>query len=63
MEDVLYREDTHGRRRVVWIVYEVATFQALRDALRCKEIWSSAPTAGASSRRSRRSASRATCAG
>jgi len=38
-EDVLYREDARGRRRVVRMVYEVATFQALRDALRCKEIW------------------------
>jgi TnpA family transposase len=38
-EDVLYREDTRGRRRVVRMVYEVATLQALRDALRCKEIW------------------------
>ena len=38
-EDVVHREDTRGRRRVVRMVYEVATFQALRDALRCKEIW------------------------
>lgn len=38
-EDILYREDTRGRRRVVRMVYEVATFQASRDALRCKEIW------------------------
>ncbi|MCA1679212.1 MAG: Tn3 family transposase, partial [Actinobacteria bacterium] len=38
-EDVLYREDARGRRRVVRMVYEVATFQALREALRCKEIW------------------------
>ena len=38
-EDVLYREDARGRRRVVRMVYEVATFQALRDALRCKEVW------------------------
>ena len=38
-EDVLYREDTRGRRRVVRMVYEAATLQALRDALRCKEIW------------------------
>ena len=45
-EDVLYREDARGRRRVVRMVYEVATFQALRDALRCKE-GSSGPTAGA----------------
>lgn len=38
-EDVLHREDRRGRRRVVRMVYEVATLQALRDALRCKEIW------------------------
>ena len=38
-EDVLYREDARRRRRVVRMVYEVATFQALRDALRCKEVW------------------------
>ena len=36
--DVVHREDTRGRRRIVRMVYEVATFQALRDALRCKEI-------------------------
>ena len=35
----MYRTDKHGRRRVVRMVYEVATFQALRDQLRCKEIW------------------------
>ena len=34
-EDVLHREDARGRRRVVLMVYEVATFQALREALRC----------------------------
>ena len=38
-EGVVHRPDTRGRRRVVRMVYEVATFQALRDALRCKEIW------------------------
>jgi len=38
-QDVLYRNDTRGRRRTVRMVYEVATFQALRDQLRCKEIW------------------------
>ena len=38
-EDVVHRQDTRGRRRLVRMVYEVATFQALRDALRCKEIW------------------------
>jgi Tn3 transposase DDE domain len=31
--------DTRGRRRVVRMVYEVCTFQALREQLRCKEIW------------------------
>lgn len=35
----MYRPDKHGRRRAVRMVYEVATFQALRDRLRCKEIW------------------------
>ncbi|PZS32922.1 MAG: hypothetical protein DLM58_08875 [Pseudonocardiales bacterium] len=37
--DVVYRTDTRGRRRVVRMAYEVATFQALRDALKCKDIW------------------------
>ncbi|MEX0657874.1 MAG: Tn3 family transposase, partial [Egibacteraceae bacterium] len=38
-QDVLYRKDARGRQRTVRMVYEVATFQALRDQLRCKEIW------------------------
>jgi TnpA family transposase len=38
-QELVYRADTRGRRRVVRAAYEVATFQALRDALRCKEIW------------------------
>ncbi len=38
-QDVLHRDDTRGRRRTVRMVYVVATFQALRDQLRCKEIW------------------------
>ena len=37
--DLVRRTDKQGRRRVVRMVYEVATFQALRDQLRCKEIW------------------------
>ncbi|WP_344953924.1 Tn3 family transposase, partial [Sphaerisporangium flaviroseum] len=37
--DLIYRQDTRGRGRVARMVYEVATFQALRDQLRCKEIW------------------------
>lgn len=31
--------DKRGKRRVVRMVYQVCTFQALRDQLRCKEIW------------------------
>ncbi|MGP3965770.1 Tn3 family transposase [Nonomuraea sp. 3N208] len=37
--DLVYRADTRGRRRVSRMVYEVATFQTLREQLRCKEIW------------------------
>ncbi|MEU7748260.1 hypothetical protein [Nonomuraea sp. NPDC049158] len=37
--DLVYRTDTRGRRRVARMVYEVATFQTLREQLRCKEIW------------------------
>ena len=36
---LIYRTDTRGRDRVTRMVYEVATFQALRAQLRCKEIW------------------------
>jgi hypothetical protein len=37
--ELAYRDDSKGRRRVVRTVYEIATFQELRDGLRCKEIW------------------------
>jgi hypothetical protein len=37
--DLIYKTDTRGRQRVTRMVYEVATFQALREQLRCKEIW------------------------
>lgn len=37
--DLVYRADKRGRRRIVRMVYEVATFQALREQLRCKEVW------------------------
>ncbi|MFF3617493.1 Tn3 family transposase [Streptomyces sp. NPDC002580] len=37
--EVVCRADRRGRRRVVRMVYEVATFQALREQLRCKEVW------------------------
>jgi hypothetical protein len=36
---LVYRTGQHGRQRVVRMVYEVVTFQALREHLRCKEIW------------------------
>lgn len=38
-EDLVFKRDKRGRRRVVRMVYEIVTFQALREALRCKEIW------------------------
>nr|WP_043175317.1 Tn3 family transposase [Streptomyces sp. NRRL B-24484] len=37
--ELVYRADKRGRQRVVRMVYEVATFQALREQLRCKEVW------------------------
>ncbi|MFF3123686.1 Tn3 family transposase [Streptomyces sp. NPDC057908] len=37
--EVVHRTDRRGRRRVVRMVYEVVAFQALRDQLKCKEIW------------------------
>jgi hypothetical protein len=36
---LVYRTDQHGRQRVVRMAYAVVTFQALREHLRCKEIW------------------------
>lgn len=38
-ETLVYRDDERGRRRVVRSTYEICTFQALREQLRCKEIW------------------------
>ncbi|CAM5539461.1 Tn3 family transposase (plasmid) [Streptomyces viridifaciens] len=37
--ELVYRADKRGRRRVVRMIYEVATFQALREQLRCKKVW------------------------
>jgi TnpA family transposase len=37
--DLAYRTDGKGRRRVVRSVYEIRTFEALVDQLRCKGIW------------------------
>jgi hypothetical protein len=37
--ELVYQTDKHRKTRVVRMVYEVCTFQALRDQLRCKEIW------------------------
>lgn len=44
---LVYRVDTRGRARVTRMVYEVVTFQTLREQLRCKEVW----LVGADSRR------------
>jgi TnpA family transposase len=37
--ELAYRTDQRGRRRVVRTVYEIRTFEALCDQLRCKGIW------------------------
>jgi len=37
--DLVTRTDGKGRTKVVRSTYEVCTFQALRERLRCKEIW------------------------
>jgi hypothetical protein len=37
--ELVYQTDRRGKQRVARMVYEVCTFQALRDQLRCKEIW------------------------
>jgi len=38
-EPLVWRTDAQGRQRVVRMAYEIATLQALRERLRCKEIW------------------------
>jgi hypothetical protein len=38
-EPLVYRTDDRGRQPVVRSTYEICTFQALRERLRCKEIW------------------------
>ncbi|MEV0048222.1 Tn3 family transposase [Nocardia rhamnosiphila] len=37
--ELVYQADKDGNRRAVRMVYEICTFQALRDQLRCREIW------------------------
>jgi hypothetical protein len=37
--DLLTATDSRGRTRIVRSVYEACVFQALRERLRCKEIW------------------------
>ena len=39
LRDLVVETDTHGAERVNRITYEMAVLQALRDRLRCKEIW------------------------
>ncbi|MEU8398350.1 DUF4158 domain-containing protein [Nonomuraea sp. NPDC048892] len=38
-ENLVFKNDKRRRWRVGRMVYEIVTFQALREALRCKEIW------------------------
>jgi hypothetical protein len=38
-QDLAYRTDGKVRRRVVRTIYEIHTFEALCDQLRCKGIW------------------------
>jgi len=39
LRDVVIEEDGQGRERINRINYEICVLQALRDKLRCKEIW------------------------
>jgi hypothetical protein len=39
IDKLTYRTDGKGRRRVVRTIYEIRTFEALCDQLRCKGIW------------------------
>lgn len=38
-EPLVWSTDSQGRRRARRLTYEIATFQALRERLRCKDIW------------------------
>jgi len=38
-QELVTRVDSRGRRRIVRTAYEICVFQALRERLRCKEIW------------------------
>ncbi|MDQ2847575.1 MAG: Tn3 family transposase, partial [Actinomycetota bacterium] len=38
-QPLVSKPDSRGRDRIVRTVYEICVFQALRDRLRCKEIW------------------------
>ena len=39
MQDILIEETSSGAQRINRINYEICVLQALRDRLRCKEIW------------------------
>ena len=39
MQDILIEETSRGAPRINRINYEICVLQALRDRLRCKEIW------------------------
>lgn len=38
-KDIIIENDEHGDKRINCINYEISVLQALRDKLRCKEIW------------------------
>ena len=39
LRDMVVETDTHGVERINRITYEIAVLQALRERLRCKEVW------------------------
>ena len=39
LAELMYRADSKRRQRILRTVYECGVFQALREKLRCKEIW------------------------
>lgn len=38
-QELVYHKDTKGRKRINRIAYELCVFGALREKLRCKEVW------------------------
>ena len=38
-QEMVIEEDQHGQQRINRITYEICVLRALREKLRCKEIW------------------------